>query len=41
MSLNLLRPMINRLRFERKKTGTPKEGGEDGRREKKGIDLKS
>ena len=32
MSLNLLRPMIDKSRFERKKTVTLKEGEEDGRR---------
>ncbi len=32
MGLNLLRPMIYMLRFERKKTVTPKEGEEDRRR---------
>jgi hypothetical protein len=41
MSLNLLRPMIDKSWFERKKTGTPTEREEDGRRRKKGIDIQS
>jgi len=41
MSLNLLRPMIYRWWVERKKTGTPTEREEDGRRRKKGIDIQS
>jgi hypothetical protein len=41
MGLNLLRPMIYRWRVERKNTGTPTEGEEDGRRRKKGIDIHS
>jgi hypothetical protein len=41
MGLNLLRPMIYRWRFERKKTVMPTEGEEDGRRRKKGIDINS
>jgi hypothetical protein len=41
MSLNLLRPMIDKSWFERKKTGTPTEREEDGRRRKKGIDIHS
>jgi hypothetical protein len=42
MGLNLLRSMIYTSGFERKKTGTPpKEGEEDGRRRKKGIDIHS
>jgi hypothetical protein len=32
MGLNLLRPIIYRWRVERKNTGTPTEGEEDGRR---------
>jgi hypothetical protein len=41
MSLNLLRPMIDKSWFERKKTGMPTEREEDGRRRKKGIDIHS
>jgi hypothetical protein len=33
--------MIDRWRLERKKTGTPTEREEDGRRRKKGIDIHS
>jgi hypothetical protein len=41
MSLNLLRPMIDKSGLERKKTGTATEREEDGRRRKKGIDIQS
>jgi hypothetical protein len=41
MGLNLLRLMIYTSRLERKKTGTPTEGEEDGRRQKKGINIHS
>ncbi|MDH3603360.1 MAG: hypothetical protein OEU26_27425 [Candidatus Tectomicrobia bacterium] len=41
MGLNLLRLMIYWWRVERKKTGTPTEREEDGRRRKKGMDIHS
>jgi hypothetical protein len=39
MDLYLLRPMIDRSRFERKKTVTPTAGEEGRRRWKKGMDI--
>jgi hypothetical protein len=39
IGLNLLRPMIHKSRFERKKTVASKAGQKDGRRWKKGIDI--
>ena len=39
IGLNLLRPMIDKSRFERKKTVTSKAGEKDGRRWKKRINI--